>query len=145
MNTTTIAADLGVAADIEQRASAVLRAMGLSVADAVRLLLTRIANEGRFPFVDAATPQKDGQENWLDDVLAFSKEHGFTDEEHAAFMQAIRKAESRPGGIPLTGAQLAKALHTIGRELELTDEDFELMEHVIGEMNAPIEPVVFEA
>ena len=93
MNTTTIAADLGVAADIEQRASAVLRAMGLSVADAVRLLLTRIANEGRFPFVDAATPQESGQENWLDDVLAFSKEHGFTDEEHAAFMQAINEAD----------------------------------------------------
>ena len=54
MNTTTAIASLGVPPDIEQRASAVLREMGWSVAEAVRLLLTRIANEGRFPLVDGA-------------------------------------------------------------------------------------------
>ena len=55
MNTTTLdVPNLGLSPDIEQRASAVLRAMGWSVADALRLLLTRIAAEGRMPFEDAA-------------------------------------------------------------------------------------------
>ena len=93
MNTTTIAADLGVAADIEQRASAVLRAMGLSVADAVRLLLTRIANEGRFPFVDAAAPQEGGQENWHEQVLSIGRRNGVTDEDVDALMQVIQELD----------------------------------------------------
>ena len=93
MNTTTIAADFGVAADIEQRASAVLRAMGLSVADAVRLLLTRIANEGRFPFVDAATPQEGGQENWHEQVLSIGRRSGVTDEDVDALMQVIQELD----------------------------------------------------
>ena len=55
MNTTTLdMPNLGLNPDIEQRASAVLRAMGWSVADALRLLLMRIAAEGRMPFDDAA-------------------------------------------------------------------------------------------
>lgn len=36
--------------DVKDRASAVLEAMGLSVSDAVRILLTRTANEGAVPF-----------------------------------------------------------------------------------------------
>ena len=36
-------------ADIRDRASAVLEGMGLSVSDAVRILLTRTANEGALP------------------------------------------------------------------------------------------------
>lgn len=60
MNTTTAIASLGVPPDIEQRASAVLREMGLSVADALRLLLTRIAAEGRMPFDDAAVQAAEG-------------------------------------------------------------------------------------
>ncbi|WP_342364020.1 type II toxin-antitoxin system RelB/DinJ family antitoxin [Terrarubrum flagellatum] len=36
-------------ADIKERASAVLEAMGLTVSDAVRILLTRTANEGALP------------------------------------------------------------------------------------------------
>jgi len=35
--------------DIKDRASAVLGAMGLTVSDAVRILLTRTANEGALP------------------------------------------------------------------------------------------------
>ncbi|MBO7411657.1 MAG: type II toxin-antitoxin system RelB/DinJ family antitoxin [Ottowia sp.] len=50
-----------VGADIKQRAGAALDAMGLSISDAIRLLLVRVANEGRLPFELAApwaTPQR---------------------------------------------------------------------------------------
>ncbi|MBC7323372.1 MAG: type II toxin-antitoxin system RelB/DinJ family antitoxin [Acetomicrobium sp.] len=36
--------------DTKERASKALERMGLSVSDAVRLLLVRIAEDGRFPF-----------------------------------------------------------------------------------------------
>ncbi len=36
-------------ADVKERAAAVLESMGLTVADAVRILLTRTANEGALP------------------------------------------------------------------------------------------------
>lgn len=36
-------------ADVKERATAVLETMGLSVSDAVRILLTRTANEGALP------------------------------------------------------------------------------------------------
>jgi DNA-damage-inducible protein J len=36
-------------ADIKERATAVLESMGLTVSDAVRILLTRTANEGAIP------------------------------------------------------------------------------------------------
>ncbi|MBA3448920.1 MAG: type II toxin-antitoxin system RelB/DinJ family antitoxin [Pseudaminobacter sp.] len=39
---------------VKERAAAVLEAMGLTVSDAVRILLTRTANEGALPF-DLAT------------------------------------------------------------------------------------------
>jgi DNA-damage-inducible protein J len=35
---------------VKERASAVLGEMGITVSDAVRILLTRIANEGALPF-----------------------------------------------------------------------------------------------
>ncbi len=35
--------------DVKQRATAVLNNMGLTVSDAVRILLTRVANEGALP------------------------------------------------------------------------------------------------
>lgn len=35
---------------VKERAAAVLEAMGLTVSDAVRILLTRTANEGALPF-----------------------------------------------------------------------------------------------
>jgi DNA-damage-inducible protein J len=38
-----------IEADVKNRASAVLEDMGLTVSDAVRILLTRIANEGAVP------------------------------------------------------------------------------------------------
>jgi DNA-damage-inducible protein J len=36
-------------AEVKERATAVLEGMGLTVSDAVRILLTRIANEGALP------------------------------------------------------------------------------------------------
>jgi DNA-damage-inducible protein J len=41
---------------LKQRASAVLDNIGLTVSDAVRILLTRIANEGALPFPLAIDP-----------------------------------------------------------------------------------------
>ncbi|MGY2227207.1 type II toxin-antitoxin system RelB/DinJ family antitoxin [Pseudomonas gingeri] len=36
--------------DVKDRATAVLQNLGLTVSDAVRILLTRVANEGALPF-----------------------------------------------------------------------------------------------
>ena len=41
---------------LKERAAAVLDNMGLTVSDAVRILLTRIANEGALPFAFATDP-----------------------------------------------------------------------------------------
>lgn len=43
--------------DVKDRAVAVLDGMGLSVSDAVRILLTRIANEGALPFELTSDPE----------------------------------------------------------------------------------------
>ena len=62
MNTATMP-NLGLAPETEQRASDVLRAMGLTVFDAFRLVLMRIAADGRFPFDVAAPEAVSGGEN----------------------------------------------------------------------------------
>lgn len=41
---------------LKERAATVLDSMGLTVSDAVRILLTRIANEGALPFSLATDP-----------------------------------------------------------------------------------------
>jgi DNA-damage-inducible protein J len=43
--------------ELKERAAAVLDHMGLTVSDAVRILLTRIANEGALPFDFMVDPQ----------------------------------------------------------------------------------------
>jgi DNA-damage-inducible protein J len=43
---------------IKDRASAVLEKMGLTVSDAVRMLLTRIATEGTLPFELVSNPEE---------------------------------------------------------------------------------------
>lgn len=65
----SIAADSIVRARIDtstkERASVALEAMGLSISDAIRLLMVRIAEEQRFPFdvkVPNATTRKAMQE-----------------------------------------------------------------------------------
>ena len=40
--------------DVKERAAAVLEELGITVSDAVRMLLTRTANEGALPFTPAA-------------------------------------------------------------------------------------------
>ncbi|MCL2659953.1 MAG: type II toxin-antitoxin system RelB/DinJ family antitoxin [Acidobacteriaceae bacterium] len=40
--------------DVKERAAAVLTKLGITVSDAVRILLTRTANEGALPFTLAA-------------------------------------------------------------------------------------------
>lgn len=42
---------------LKERATAVLENMGLTVSDVVRILLTRIANEGTLPFAFAVDPE----------------------------------------------------------------------------------------
>jgi len=44
-------------ADVKDRATAVLEAMGLTVSDAVRILLTRTANEGALPLELVSTSE----------------------------------------------------------------------------------------
>ena len=45
-------------ADVKERASAALSAMGLTVSDAIRLLLLRVAEEQRLPF-DVRKPNRE--------------------------------------------------------------------------------------
>ncbi len=45
-------------AGVKERAAAVLEQLGLTVSDAVRILLTRTANEGALPFPLAANVQQ---------------------------------------------------------------------------------------
>lgn len=46
-----------VESEVKEKASAILEKMGLTVSDAVRILLTRIANEGGLPPGLTADPQ----------------------------------------------------------------------------------------
>jgi DNA-damage-inducible protein J len=46
-----------VDAEVKERATEVLSAMGLTVSDAVRILLTRVANEGALPAGLTTDPQ----------------------------------------------------------------------------------------
>jgi DNA-damage-inducible protein J len=47
-------------ADVKERAAAVLEQLGMTVSDAVRMLLTRTANEGALPFpLNAETAEHD--------------------------------------------------------------------------------------
>ncbi len=50
-------------ADIKDRASEVLSGMGLTVSDAVRILLTRVANEGALPA--GLTTDPDAYDAWF--------------------------------------------------------------------------------
>ncbi|HEY9137875.1 MAG TPA: type II toxin-antitoxin system RelB/DinJ family antitoxin [Terriglobus sp.] len=46
-----------VDADVKERATLVLEKLGITVSDAVRILLTRTANEGSLPFTPLATTE----------------------------------------------------------------------------------------
>jgi DNA-damage-inducible protein J len=49
--------------DVKERATAVLESIGLTVSEAVRILLTRTANEGALPFSLASDPV--AQDAWF--------------------------------------------------------------------------------
>ena len=49
--------------DVKERAAAVLEELGITVSEAVRILLTRIANEGALPF--ALTNNAAGHDAWF--------------------------------------------------------------------------------
>ena len=88
-----------VGADIDaqtwQRASAALAAMGMTAADAIRLTMSRIAEEGRMPFVSRAPAAQEGggQENWHEEVLAIGRRNGVTRADVDALMQAISELD----------------------------------------------------
>jgi DNA-damage-inducible protein J len=48
-----------VDAAVKERAAVVLERLGITVSDAVRILLTRTANEGALPFTPANTAEHD--------------------------------------------------------------------------------------
>jgi|ERR1035438_1870970 DNA-damage-inducible protein J len=48
---------------VKERAAAVLEKLGITVSDAVRILLTRTANEGELPF--APTPSGAAHDAWF--------------------------------------------------------------------------------
>ena len=59
----TVPVQTRVDADVKDRAGAVLEKMGLTVSDAVRILLTRIANEGALPA--GLTVDRDAYDVWF--------------------------------------------------------------------------------
>lgn len=83
--------------DIKDRATAVLDTMGLTVSDAVRILLTRVANEGALPA--GLTTNPDAYDKWfrakvqeaLDDPRP-----DYSDEEVEAYF-AEKRAETLRG------------------------------------------------
>ena len=88
-------------ADIRDRASAVLESMGLTVSDAVRILLTRTANEGALP-IDLVT-NNEAYDAWfrakvheaLDDTRP-----DIPDDQVEAHFAERRAAARRPAGEP---------------------------------------------
>jgi len=86
-------------ADIRDRASAVLETMGLTVSDAVRILLTRTANEGALPIDLVAS--SDAYDLWfrakVREALADTRPDIPDDQVEAHFAErraaALRKAD----------------------------------------------------
>jgi len=83
-------------ADIKDRATAVLDTMGLTVSDAVRILLTRVANEGALPA--GLTTDPDAYDKWFRAKLraALDDPHpGYSSEEVEAYFAEKRAATRR--------------------------------------------------
>ncbi|AJC15955.1 type II toxin-antitoxin system RelB/DinJ family antitoxin [Pandoraea sputorum] len=85
---------------LKERASAVLDKMGLTVSDVVRILLTRIANEGALPFGFAADP--DAHDAWVRQKVLEALEdtrpaiaHDDVESHFAARREATRKRISK--------------------------------------------------
>ena len=88
-------------ADVKERATAVLESMGLTVSDAVRILLTRTANEGMIPL--ELVSHSAAYDNWFREkvleALEDSRPDIDDDDAEARFRErratALRKAETR--------------------------------------------------
>jgi len=81
-----------VDADIRDRAAAVLESMGLTVSDAVRILLTRTANEGALPLELVSTSE--AHDAWFRAKVIEALEDprpGIPDEEVAAHFAGLRE------------------------------------------------------
>jgi len=79
--------------EIKERAASVLEKSGLTVSDAVRMLLTRTANEGALPFAPTAEPA--GYDAWFRAKVQEALEDtrpGITHEEVEAEFAARRAA-----------------------------------------------------
>jgi DNA-damage-inducible protein J len=86
-------------ADVRDRASAVLENMGLTVSDAVRILLTRTANEGRLPLELISTSE--AHDAWFRAKVLQALEDtrpDVPDEEAEARFAARRAAARRKAG-----------------------------------------------
>lgn len=82
--------------ELKERASAVLEKMGLTVSDVVRILLTRIANEGALPFGFAADP--DTHDAWFKQKVLEALEDtrpAISNEDVEAHFAARREATRR--------------------------------------------------
>ena len=80
-------------AEIRDRAAAVLEEMGLSLSDAVRILLTRTANEGALPLELISTSE--AHDAWFRAKVLEALEDprpGIPDEEVAAHFAEMRAA-----------------------------------------------------
>ncbi len=89
-------------ADVKDRATAVLEGMGLTVSDAVRILLTRTANEGTLPL--ELVSNSDAHDTWFrakvlqaladqrPDIEEAEAEARFAERRAAAFRKADGKA-----------------------------------------------------
>ena len=82
--------------EIKERASEVLAMMGLSVSDAVRILLTKVANEGALPFNLTTDPEE--YDRWFRAKVqqALDDPHpGYSNEEVSAYFAEKRAATRR--------------------------------------------------
>ncbi|CAH0340028.1 type II toxin-antitoxin system RelB/DinJ family antitoxin [Rhizobium sp. CECT 9324] len=86
--------------DIRDRAAVVLERMGLTVSDAVRILLTRTANEGALPLELLADPQE--HDAWFRRKVLEALEDSRPDIEdedvEAHFAERRQKARGKLGG-----------------------------------------------
>jgi DNA-damage-inducible protein J len=88
-------------AEVRDRASAVLESMGLTVSDAVRILLTRTANEGSLPL--ELVTSSEGHDAWFRskvfEALNDTRPDVPDDEAEAHFAQRRAAARRRAGDL----------------------------------------------
>lgn len=88
-------------ADVKDRATAVLESMGLTVSDAVRILLTRTANEGALPL--ELVSNSDAHDAWFRAKVLQALADAHPDVEDADVEE--RFAARRAGALRKVGAE----------------------------------------